>query len=345
MIPVSEGKTALDKIIKKTRVHLYKPIQIAEILFKQRSGEIDDLADLESYRSASKHWRDAITVPFIGAKCSSSAKFQDDVFSETAMPPRLLVGLGEINKRSGAVEAYIYQAFKDKYFQLNEALNYCLEATPLTFDLKVFLGMFWAEAGLKRSLDKIFEIVVYALFEVIVTNSGLKIALRIDGDGSVLKEFHEFAQKVLGLHSDLAFEEVDAHFHRVGITNAADRGLDMYANFGSVVQIKHLDLNETLAGDIVSSVASDRIVIVCKQVDAELVTKVLNQLGFSHRIQAIVSVEELIEWYSRALTGVNSCMLADRLIETLGEQIQLEFPSLGGDDFDDFCRGRGYKLG
>lgn len=36
------AKESLDKIIKKARVHLYKPIQIAEILYRDRvEGDID----------------------------------------------------------------------------------------------------------------------------------------------------------------------------------------------------------------------------------------------------------------------------------------------------------------
>ena len=35
-----------------------------------------------------------------------------------------------------------------------------------------------------------------------------------------------------------------ANINRIGVTNAADRGLDMWANFGPAIQIKHLSLNE-----------------------------------------------------------------------------------------------------
>lgn len=35
-------KNALDRVIQKSRVHLYKPIQIAEILYRDRTvGDID----------------------------------------------------------------------------------------------------------------------------------------------------------------------------------------------------------------------------------------------------------------------------------------------------------------
>ena len=33
---IEQAKVSIDKIIKKSRVHLYKPIQIAEILYRDR---------------------------------------------------------------------------------------------------------------------------------------------------------------------------------------------------------------------------------------------------------------------------------------------------------------------
>jgi len=56
----------------------------------------------------------------------------------------------------------------------------------------------------------------------------------------------------------------DAKMYRVGVTNAADRGLDMYSNWRPAIRIKHLTLSEEMAEDIVGSVSSDKIVIVCK---------------------------------------------------------------------------------
>lgn len=36
MITKEQAKAALDNVIKKSRVHLYKPIQVAEILYRDR---------------------------------------------------------------------------------------------------------------------------------------------------------------------------------------------------------------------------------------------------------------------------------------------------------------------
>ena len=55
-------KKAIDSIIKKSRVHFYKPIQIAEILNRHRLQRGVDLLDLETYRNVSKRWRDEVTV-------------------------------------------------------------------------------------------------------------------------------------------------------------------------------------------------------------------------------------------------------------------------------------------
>lgn len=348
MRSINEAKNALDSIINKSRVHLYKPIQIAEILHYARTQpnlEID-LSKLETYRNRSKQWRDLVCSRFLGRVSTSSAKFQDNLFEENAMPPYLLSVLGEENdKHNGIIEAYIYKAFEDKHLQLENALNYCLTATKDDFELIKFLNQFWSQAGLKRSLDKIFEIVVYSLFEVLTTSIRVKIDIYYEADkANLLNEFSEFSDKVLNLTSAVNRKTLDAHFHRVGVTNAADRGLDMYANFGAVVQIKHLSLDVDLAKNIVTSIAANKIIIVCKSAEEEIISSLLNQLGWQERIQSIITIDELNEWYQKALTGQYSEILGEKVIDTLSQEIQAEFPSVNNNNFHEFKKGRGYHL-
>ena len=131
---VKEAKDALDNIIALSRVHLYKPIQIGEILYYSRTTKTVDLDDLESYRNASKKWRDAVTIELLGRKCTSSARYQDDLFNENAVPPRLIKILAEENRSTGgAVEAYIYSRFTNKHTQLSNAVNYLNTATKESF--------------------------------------------------------------------------------------------------------------------------------------------------------------------------------------------------------------------
>jgi len=48
MTDIDKAKKQLDIVTKKARVHLYKPIQIAEILMRHRKNNDFDLNDLES---------------------------------------------------------------------------------------------------------------------------------------------------------------------------------------------------------------------------------------------------------------------------------------------------------
>lgn len=288
---LTEAKLALDNIIRKARVHLYKPIQIAEILYRDRVHQDIDLSDLETYRTKSKKWRDVICIPFLGRTSTSSAKYQDDLFNKNAVPPEAIAVLGEENRNNnGIVESYVYDRFKQRYGQMSTALNYSREANKETFDLEEFIELFWNEPGLRRSLDKIYEIVVYSLFSVIVDELDVQIEVSLNPSKiDVLKEFETFAEKVIRINSDNTIFKSKANINRVGVTNAADRGLDMWANFGPAIQIKHLSLNEQLAEDIVSTVSSDRIVIVCKDSEESVVKSLLNQLGWKSRIQSIIT--------------------------------------------------------
>ena len=225
MVTVKEAKNALDRIIEKSRVHLYKPIQIAEILYRARIDDSLNLLDLEQYRTKSKKWRDEISLPLLGRICTSSAKFQDNLFDANAIPPEILNVLGKENIRTnGAVEAYIYRLFSTKHNQLSNALKYCTENTPENFDVKKFIDSFWNEPGLRRSLDKIYEIIVYSLFSTIVETLNFQITLSVDSDKiDILKEFEDFADKVMQVDLKNKTFVQEAKIYRVGVTNAADR--------------------------------------------------------------------------------------------------------------------------
>lgn len=328
--PRAIAKAALDSIIKKSRVHLYKPIQIAEILYRHRTNGDIDLLKLEDYRTKSKSWRDAISLPLLGRVCTSSAKFQDNLFEDNAIPPQILAILGKENlKTKGAVEAYIYGRFENKHTQLAAALECCKNAKPQDFDVKEFIDSFWSEPGLKRSIDKVYEIIVYSLFTTLVEAMHLQVEISVSDDAlPLLKEFEDFSRKVMCLDVENVIYAQNANVYRVGVTNAADRGLDMYSNWGPAIQIKHLTLDEELAKSIVEGVTSDKIIIVCRDAEKHVIESVLRQIGWRHKIQSIVVESDLIAWYDKALRGEYSSQLSESLLETLIEEISNEFPSV-----------------
>ena len=325
-----QAKEALDKVIRKSRDHMYKPIQIAEILYHHRINKDIDLSKLDDYRTQSRRWRDEISYPLLGRVCSSSARFQDDLFNDNAMPPALLVELGKENLRTnGAVEAYIYSRFTNKHSQLSNALFYCENATRESFSVKQFIDSFWHEPGLKRSIDKIYEIVVYSLFSTIVEALDLKVEVSVAEDRfDILEDFEDFARMVMSIDFSHPTHIQGAKVFRVGVTNAADRGLDMYSNWGPAIQIKHLSLDVELAQNIVDSVSSDRVIIVCKEAEQAVILSLLTQIGWRSHIQSIITEKHLISWYEKALRGKYSALMADTLLDTLRREIGEEFPSV-----------------
>ncbi|WP_375563351.1 HaeII family restriction endonuclease [Bernardetia sp. OM2101] len=198
---------------------------------------------------------------------------------------------------------------------------------------------------LKRSLDKIYEIIVFALFSSLV--EVLEIDIEVSYSPSkkpILEEFSDFTSRILNLSTDKNNFKTKAKIHRVGVTNAADRGLDMWSSFGLAIQIKHLSLNEEMAENIVNSITADRIVIVCKKAEQKIILSLLNQIGWKSKIQTIVTEVDLINWYEKALRGENNNLIGHKVIEILNSEIETEFPATKNTEFEDFVKSRNYQL-
>ena len=338
------AKQALDKVIDKARVHLYKPIQVAEILYRDRVEQTIKLSELATYRTQSKKWRDVICIQFLGRTSTSSARYQDDIFNDNAVPPAILEKLGEENRAgNGIVEAYIYRKFLQRFSQMSTGLDYCVIHDKSNFKLDEFLALFWHEAGLRRSIDKVYEIIVYSLFSALVEALEVAVEVRMNPEKiDILEEFADFSKSVMQLTPEQTTIKLKARINRVGVTNAADRGLDMWANFGLAIQIKHLSLTEELAENIVSSVSADRILIVCKAAEQKIIVSLLNQLGWKSKIQSIVTETDLLRWYEKALRGKFSDSIGDSVLQKLANEIQVEFPTTDKREFLQFMEKRKY---
>ncbi len=342
-----DNKTAkkhLDTVINRARVHFYKPIQIAEILQRDRiEGDID-LHDLETYRTPSRKWRNEISLKFVGNISTSSSRFQDNLFEPNATPPAVLVQLGIINRNSnGVVEAYIYDALKNRLSQMSAGLSYVLKSGRKSFVLSNFVEQFTRNPGLSRSIDKIYEIVVYALFSTLLEVLEVNIGVRINNiNNAILSEFSDFAEKVLGLSKEIPEIYQAAKVFRVGVTNAADRGLDMWANFGAAIQIKHISLTPKVIENISNEITADRIIIVCKESEKNVLVSVLKQFGSANRVQSVITLDELEVWYEKALRGKSAEIIGDKILNQLTNEIEIEFPTTSS-DFTDFFTERGYN--
>jgi hypothetical protein len=339
---LTAAKKRLESLINKSRVDLYKPIQIAEVLYKSRFDPKVEVSKLETYRTQSKHWRDEATIKLTGKKSTSSSRFQDNVWEANAVPPEMLGVLDTENKRTnGAVERYIYMLYAERLDVVSEIILVIESATPETFDLQKLLELFEAKSGLRRSIDKAYEIIAHSLFETIVVGLEATVTLNVpEKNKTLLGEFADLAKVLLGLEKDSLAWTQDAHVYRVGVTNAADRGLDMWANFGPAIQVKHLTLQEKLAKDIVDQVESDHIVVVCKSAEKAVIETVLKQIGWGKRVRGVVTELELVQWYERCLRGVFLGELAKPLLSLLSKGFKAEFPQ--NQEIVNFLEARGY---
>lgn len=325
---------------------MYKPIQVAEILYRVRQGElkIEDLANRENYRNLSKRWRDEITRRLVGRVSTSSQKFQDNLFEENAVPPPFLKQLAELNLQyGGIVERYIYQQFARRLRVIFRVRQY-LQTPTERFSIEEFLQYFGSEDALKRSIDKAYEIAVYALFNAVLEE--LHVAIEIAVDPKYLASYPEFKDLVhllVGLSEETPRRGVDARLFRAGVANAADRGIDMWANFGPVVQVKHVTLSEEIAEDVADDTTAEEIVIVCRDAEAETIKRVALQLG--RRIRGVIQESHLVNWYHAAFAPKYAPTLGSKIILNLRREFDEEFPFSRPEyqsNFETFYKERGY---
>jgi type II restriction enzyme len=325
---IEEARERLDYIINIARVDLYKPIQIAEVLWHCRMSKKVNPLRQETYRNASLRWRNEVTRRLSGKASTSSARYQHDVWNQTAMPPHFLKALDEENKKTkGMVERYIYLRYAERQGTVTEILTTIEKATPATFHLTELLALFISHSGIRRSIDKAYEIITYSLFETIIVELGLTVKISASpAKFDLLREFSDLTRVLIGLDVTQLKWEQSAHLYRVGVTNAADRGLDMWANFGPAVQVKHLTLDKNLANLIVEQVESDHVVIVCKDAEADVIETVMKQIGWGRRVRGIIKEAHLVDWYERCLRGSFRETLGPALLARLTQGFKAEFP-------------------
>ena len=248
-------------------------------------------------------------------------------------------------KTNGGVEKYIYDQFRARLADLNFISNYASTTPPREFSLSCFFDVIEERPGLKRSVDKVYEIVVYSLFEPLIEAMEIDICISVKNPhNSIFTEFESFSKKIFGPDFPNFENNHPAKLFRVGITNAADGGLDMWGNFGLAIQIKHLTISEQVAENIVEGIRADRIVIVCKNAEEKVILSIISQLGWKGRIQAVITLDELNDWYDKAMRGEFSNLLGQRVKDTLIEQIGLEFPATSeSPEVKSFFEDRGYN--
>ena len=339
---VQEAKKRLDTLIGKSRADLYKPIAVAEILYRHRSSGLD-ITDLQSYRRNSYKWMQGIIDILHRKTVTLNSRYWDQLFDPPILPPKFLAELASVNKNDGIVECYVYSHVREKFDSI-ATLRAELETLKVNkFSLESFLGFFEDNAKFRGSIDKAYEIVVYALFDSLVAEMNAKVSLSIDKNALVLlRDFEDFSRLVLGCDLQHPTIEQPARLFRVGTANANDAGLDMWANFGPAVQVKHLSLKPQVAVDICNGVRADQLLIVCKSCEVESIHSLIIQIGLDEKLRGIITENDLARWYAKCFIPQYQKTLGKRIIASIIQEMKLEFPLSDAETFDRFFNDRGY---
>lgn len=320
----------LNKLISKSRLHFYKPIQIAEILFHHRTEKKINLNQLETYRNLSKRWRDEITQKLVGSISTSSQKFQDNIFESNAIPPDVLNELGNLNQKDGSIEKYIYSSIYSKFKNLEKIIKY--SENEKEFNLKVLLNTARNDNDLKRSVDKIYEVIVYSLISEVLEDIKLSLSLNVKLDD--LKKYEKYANTFLNFNTK---KEIKSRVFRAGVANAADGGIDLWSNFGWLIQVKHMILDKENFKKILKNQDCEKIIIICRDIDFDY-KNYLKKL--SKKNVAVLVEEDLIELSN---TIVSSEDLKKNYLNNIVINLKKEFPMIGNKEYlNKFFQTRGY---
>lgn len=241
------------------------------------------------------------------------------------------------------IEAYIYQSLIAKMNDLGDIHTYLTKTTINTFSLEKLLDLFSNNPGLRRSMDKVYEIVAYALFETVIDALDVQISLSMNSlNDKLISDFALFTEKIFGLNPDKTTRIEKAKVFRVGATNANDGGLDLWSNFGPAIQVKHFTINANHLGSITSTVKAEKFIVVCMDAEKEIINSVLHQAGAYPKVQSIVTLTDLINWYNIALSPDYEKAIGSNLIKTLLNEFEYEFPS--NKELPAFINERGYDL-
>tara|TARA_Y100000591_G_C21823719_1_gene695232 strand:- start:84 stop:1094 length:1011 start_codon:yes stop_codon:yes gene_type:complete len=321
----------LNKLIKKSRLHFYKPIQIAEILYHHRTEKNLNLNEVETFRNISKKWRDEITKKLVGSVSTSSQKFQDNIFDENAIPPSTLSELGKLNQNA-IIEKYIYELISSKFKNLEKIISLCEDKDK--FDLSELLNTARNDNDLRRSIDKIYEVIVYSILTELFNDIELKIKLDVN-ENNINKKYKKYLNSFLNFDTK---KKVSSKVFRAGVANAADGGIDLWSNFGWLIQVKHLILDKETFKKIVEKQNSEKIIIICRDVDFD--HKVEIKKLSKHSINILV--ERDLYDIARVITKNENLKI--NLMNNIVRNLNEEFPMIGNKTkVEELFQKRGYK--
>jgi hypothetical protein len=254
-------------------------------------------------------------------------RFQDDLWNASAMPPEALNALANANSKH-QVEEYIYQHVYAKSSQMIE-IRKVLDQVQTLSDIQSIFDLF-NTPGLRSSADRLFEVFALSVLQTQIEKSDFTFTLSGNSDsvkGITGKKLISIAE---GQGNDLELA-------KMGHTNAADAGLDIWTNFGVVVSVKNYNLDEDLFLKVLSDTPVGLLVVICETVSKNVEKELLKYSN--NRPVVLITRGELFE---DAGTLLASSDLAKVFVNKLISFYDKEFPLTV--TLENFMAKRNYRI-
>lgn len=336
---IEELRRVEDEIIEKSHGQSFKAVHLAEILFRDRTtpGGLD-LRDRESYRCASRRWRDEICARLIGTTSSSNTAWQDVLLPRWA-PAKTLAELAAENRRlKGAIEADIYRRIAGVRLAIARLAADLDRPDTGKFVLAAFLRHVRSEPVLQRVIGRVYEIVAFAVLDTLVEALNVQVRIELPAKrAELLNDEGRFMSTVLRTAPAAPPLRMAGRMSRVGVAHAADGGVDLISNFGFRGQVKHAVLKRARIETLVGPAADLVDVLICRSVVAGRGDTPVDDA-------TVITEADLVTWSDRIAGGAFGTAAAAGLRKRIAVELRREFPGCQSDAFPLFLCERGYDV-
>ena len=243
------------------------------------------------------------------------------------MPPEALTALASANSNH-RVEEYIYQHVYAKSSQMIE-IRKVLDDVKTLSDIENIFALF-NSPGLRSSADRLFEVFALSVLQTQIEKSDFTFSLK----GNSTSISGVTGKKLISIAEG---QGNDLELAKMGHTNAADAGLDIWTNFGVVVSVKNYNLDEDLFIKVLSDTPVGLLVVICETV-AKNVERDLLKLSNSRPV-VLITRKELFEDAGRLLNHADhSIVFVRKLISFYDKEFPLTVT------LENFMKKRNYKI-
>ncbi len=208
---------------------------------------------------------------------------------------------------------------------------------PNEFSLRQFLDR-CCQSQLQRVKERIYEIIACAVPATLTKFLDVQVTTTISAKQfQLVADDETLLAAVLGMPKSKSKKTVAGHLNRLGLTSAADGGVDIVSNFGFIAQVKHAVLDDQLLSKLYGAVQIEGMTVICRSATFSSPSDAGGPHTFS-----VITEDDLVRWSHQIVRGDFGLGAADFLCESLTAGLRREFPACDPVDFAAFMTERGY---